>query len=188
MRISGIVIIAISFLISSCGLVQISGNSIQGLYSRYQATNAAYPGLLVKADSTVICELEYPASPKVYLVNGQQMKECVAHYDDAIVYIWDPHCTSDQCYSPSLLQKYCDEKNVELFVVAEYYDGAELVQYYEINRPLFGIDTKYYKTDIVELYAAKFQRDLMVDKGIVSRLLYFKKGKFMGGANIEFEK
>lgn len=181
-------IIIASFLISSCGLVQISGNPIQGMYSRYESTNTAYPGLLVKADSTAICELESRISPKVYVVNGQQMKECVAHYDDAIVYIWDAHCPAEQCFSPSLLQKYCDEKNVQLFIVAEYYDGAELTQYYDIKRPLFGIDTQHYQSDYIDKYVDKFEADLSVDKTRQGRMLYFKKGKYVGAATIEFAK
>jgi hypothetical protein len=188
-KIGVIITIAVAFMLTACNLVKIGPvQSLRGFYSYYSATAKEYPGLLVKADSTAICELEYPASPKVYLVNGQQMKECVANYDDAIVYIWDAHCPAEQCFSPSLLQKYCDEKNVQLFVVAEYYDGAELTQYYDIKRPLFGIDTQHYQSGFIEKYVGKFEADLSVDKTRSGRMLYFKKGKYVGAARIEFEE
>jgi len=181
-------VVITSLLMVACSMVNIAGNPIQGLYSHYDATNAEYPGLLVKADSTAICDLEYPDSPKVFMVNGQQLKECLTGYDNAIVYIWDAHCPAEQCFSPSLLQKYCDEKNVQLFVVAEYYDGPELIQFYEIKRPLFGIDTKYYKADYIDKYRKLFEADLDAVDESYSRMLYFKKGKYVGGARIEFEE
>jgi hypothetical protein len=180
-------LLLLALLFSSCGLIHFEP-TINGLYSRYDKTNEAYPGLLVKTDTTTtVCNLQYTEEPKVYVVNGLQLKECLSNHDDAIVYIWDAHCTSKECYSPSLLQKYCDKKNVELYVVTEYYDGADLVQFYEINRPIFGIDTKYYKADFIEKYVARFEADLNAEDKETGRMLYFKKGEYRGKAKLEFE-
>lgn len=182
--------IIIILLCCSCNLVEVNGGSpLSAFYSRYKQTNDAYPGLLIKTDNnTPICELKYnPEKPEVYIINGLQLKQCMANYDDAIVYIWAPYCGSKECYSPSLLQKYCDEKNVELFVVTEYYAADELVQFYQIERPLFGIDTKHYCSDFIDKYARCFETDLTGEKNETGRMLYFKKGEFMGKTRIDFE-
>lgn len=185
-----ITIILIYILSCSCtGLIHIKANNpIKAFTSRYNETQKQYPGLLVKADSLVtLCDLVYKESSHVYLVNGLQLKQCIAEYENAIVYIWDAHCPSKQCFSPSLLQKYCRQKNVELFVVAEYYDGAELIQFYEIDKPILGIDTEYYKSNFIDRYVSKFEGDLDVSDNTTGRMLYFKNGKYIGRAVIEFE-
>lgn len=176
-------------MITSCNLIHIKPGKVYGLFSGYNATQKHYPGLLVKTDaSTPLCDLRYSEEPKVYVIKGEQLKQCLMDYDDAIVYIWSPHCGGDQCFSPSLLQKLCKEKKVELFVVAEYYTGEDLVQFYELDRPMFGIDTRYYKTDIVDMYLPKFENDLSAKKEAYGRMLYFKKGKYVGRPEIEFEE
>lgn len=182
--------IIIILLCCSCNLIEINGGTpLNAFYSRYKQTNDAYPGLLIETDSsTALCELKYNVGkPEVYVINGLQLKQCLANYDDAIVYVWAPYCAGKECYSPSLLQKYCDEKNVTLFVVTEYYAADELVQFYQIERPLFGIDTKHYCSDFIDKYVGCFKNDLNATDKEAGRMLYFKKGKYMGKAIIEFE-
>ena len=178
------------FCYSCSGLINFNPEDpLKGFISRYSDTQKNYPGLLVKTDpSSSVCDLRYAEHSPVYLVNGLQIQQCLKNYDDAIVYIWDAHCTSKRCYSPGLLQRFCNTKNVELFVVAEYFDGEELTQFYEIEHPLYGIDTEYYKTNFIEKYVGKFEADLAVGEDRPGRMLYFKKGKYIGAAEIEFEK
>lgn len=173
-------------LLSSCQLIKIKGpTDLRGFYSYYNKTKEDYPNLLVKTDSIIdICVLEYSVKPKVYIINALQLKECLNSCNDAIVYIWDPHCPSDQCVAPNLLQAYCDENNAQLFVVAKYYDGEELVQYYDIEKPIFGIDTEYYKSDLIKKYTTLFENDLGAYDNESSRMLLFEKGKYLGRIRI----
>jgi hypothetical protein len=154
-----------------------------GLVSKYKKTDKEYPGLLVKTNpNEPICNLTITETPKVYIINGLQLKNCLKNYQKAIVYIWDPHCTSEQCVSPTLLQQYCNEENTELFVVAEYYDGNELTQFYDVKHPILGIDTEYYKSNFTDRYTRLFKEDLAVKthKDNYSRMHYFENGEYKG--------
>ncbi len=151
--------------------------TLQGLYSYYNKTKSKNPQLFVKPNATEsICTLENTKEPKVYVINGKLLKECIQN-KDALVYIWPPKCKSDVCYPLHLIQKKCDEKHIDLFIVAEYYDYKLMQQTYKIKRPIFGIDTKYYRTNLTSKYVARFNFDL-IGKKTTDRFIYFKKGIF----------
>ena len=49
---------------------------------------------------------------------------------------------------------------------------------YNIEKPIFGIDTKYYKTDLTAKYLSEFIYDLTSKKEIKGNYIYFKDGNF----------
>ena len=77
-----------------------------------------------------------------------------------MVFIWRPNCHGKYCLSPEIVQRVCDEKGIELFVVAEYFDNEKISISYDIKRPVFGIDVNYYKCNQTSKYLAKFKFDL----------------------------
>jgi len=161
--------------INSCSV----NGTLQGLYSYYNKTKSINPKLLVKPDSSIlICELENPKTPKVFVISGDKLKKCISN-NNVLVYIWPPKCKSKVCYPLHILQKKCDEKNIDLFIVAEYYDNELMQQNYAIKRPVFGIDTKYYKTNLTSKYVAKFNLDLIGKKDITDRFIYFENGIYI---------
>lgn len=173
------------FISSSC--IRIATPEIVGFVSKYKKTDREYPGLLVRTNPTEsVCNITVKDTPQVYIINAKQINNCLNKYQKSIVYIWDPHCTAESCISPTLLQSYCDLENIELFVVIEYYDGAELSQYYDLKHPIFGIDTQYYKTDFTDRYRKLFEKDLCGQNNSYSRMIYFENGEYMGSA--EFSK
>lgn len=117
-------------------------------------------------------------STRVYLTNGKELKECMAAFDDAIVFIWQPYCHGQFCYSLNALQERCSEKHIELYIVAEYYDNAKMKMNYTINRPIYGIDTKYYKTNLTSKYLSKFLVELTGTDQMKGNFVRFKKGEF----------
>lgn len=167
------------FLMLSCSI----NGSFQGLYSYHKKTKKSSPYLLVKTNSwDSICSLSKNDVGKIYVINGADLRECLENKkEDAILYIWGPKCKSPVCYPLNVLQQICDENKLELYIIAEYYD-AELMQMdYIIERPIFGIDTEFYKTNLTSKYLSRFLGDLIPNKDIqeLNRFYYFKKGKYI---------
>jgi hypothetical protein len=80
------------------------------------------------------------------------------------------------------LQRKCNEKQIELFVVAETFDINMLEQKHKTVKRLYGINTQYYKTNFTAWYRPKFLKDMQEaaekDKTF-NRLFYFKNGLFI---------
>ena len=177
-----LLILVIIFLqtFSSC---RIDG-TLQGLTSYYNKTIKKSNSLLVYiSDSEQICNTHYSDSVRVIVLNDNVLKECIKNYEHTIVYIWSPKCKSKLCYPISLVQDSCYSKGLELFVIAEYYD-FELMSYdFNLYRPIYGIDTKYYNTNLVSKYLKKFKKGLTSTDSVTQRILYFKKGVFVNSFN-----
>ena len=167
-------------VMNSCA---IHGN-FEGLYSYYDRVKSKNPSLLIKPNiNSSICKLKNVDTPHIYVINGASFKECADKYDSAVVYIWSPKCKSKFCYPLTLLQKECNNKKVELFIVAEYYDNEFMELDYHLNRPIFGIDTEYYNTNLTSKYRSKFLYDITSKNDIAGRFIYFKKGSFIKSFN-----
>ncbi|WP_196885658.1 hypothetical protein [Aureivirga sp. CE67] len=135
----------------------------QGLYSYQEKVEIENPNL-IQFPKSAICELENKETPVIYKIHGEELKSCLNNYDKSIIYLWSPNCTSDVCIPLDLAQDYCDQNNIELFVVAEYYDAKKMKENYTIERPIFSIDTKFYKTDLTNKYLRAFFEDVTNQK------------------------
>lgn len=169
------IVFSFLFLLSSC---KIQG-SFQGLYSYYNKVKKENPDLIIE-NTSYICELKQEVKPKVFVITGTQLKKCIEEnqQQDYLVYIWKPKCRGQFCYSLDLLQRTCNVKNINLYIVAEYYDGILMLENYHIQNPIFGIDVKYYKTRLTSKYLSRFLYDLTGKADIEESLLLFQNGKF----------
>ena len=123
-------------------------------------------------------------NPKILVVNGTSLKQCLAKKKKALIYYWAPRCRSQMCFPPEIVQSTCDSKKIELYIVAEYYDSENMKINYNIKRPIYGIDTEYYKTSLTTKYTRKFLFDIdsSLDFSKIKlgdRYLYFENGKFI---------
>lgn len=167
-------------LLNSCA---IKGN-LAGLYSYYHKMQKQKPSLYVAPGQIPsVCAIQKTTEPKIYVVNGLEVKKCLSLYPKALVYIWSPRCKSKICLPPELLQSKCTAKKLELFMVAEYYDNAQMDVDYRINRPILGIDTQYYHSDLTSYYLGKFIYDLGAKSSNNNRCLYFENGHFVQDYN-----
>lgn len=165
--------ILIILFLSSCS---INGN-LKGLLSNYKKTKKEEPQLIVKlgqADSLI--HLSYVK--QVVLINGKQLKQALAQYEDAVVYFWQPNCHSKYCYALNLAQKYCEDRKIEFFVVAQYFDARKMTKNYELKRPIFGIDINYYHTNFTTKYVSRFSSDLTGSEDFSGNFAQFKAGNF----------
>ena len=153
--------------------------SFQGLFSYYSRTKSQNPDLLIKPDpSASICGISKPDSPRVYVINGMDLKNCLKSMDKALIYTWAPKCKGKFCYPLNSLQKKCDLKDISLFIVAEYYDTELLQVNYQTKKPIFGIDVSYYNSNLTSRYFSKFIFDLTGEKALTGRFIYFENGVF----------
>jgi hypothetical protein len=160
-----------TLLISSCIRIV-----VKGAQSNY---HILAPDQLIKIEGENFCEMKFPKNPSVVLINGLQLKSCIKKCNKALVYIWSLHCKGAFCYSPSFLQNYCNENEIEFFLVIEYCDKLFLENRFGLKKPIFGVDTTYYKTDKVSKYLPKFLFDLTGLKRNENRLKYFENGVFV---------
>lgn len=153
---------------------------LPGVFSYYKRTTADSPHIFEGSckELDVKCQQRCQAPPRVVVVNGIELSACLSDKSECIVYLWAPRCQGVYCYSLNELQKECDRRGLELFVVAEYYDGKLMDQDYGLSRPIFGIDTKYYQSDLTNRYVSLFLEDLTQNdiKSQESRILYFENG------------
>lgn len=112
------------------------------------------------------------------MINGKEFKKLLVNEEKALVYLWGPNCNSDVCISLNLLQSYCHENSTTLFIVAEYYDVAKMELSYDIENPILGIDTEFYKTNKTNKYLELFFRDVDSSiKNFNNRYFLFENGE-----------
>ena len=157
------------FIISSCSF----NGSFGGLVSCYKKTNSANPDLIsAVSDNVNLCELSISDTPKVYSINGLRLRDCLNDYNKSIVYIWQPNCSGSFCVSLELVQLFCNTNEIELFIVADYYDNKKMNIVYDIDHPIFGIDVKYYKSNFTSKYRRKFVNDLTNIKNVENNMFF----------------
>lgn len=160
-------------LLFSC---KIEGD-FNGLFGYYNQTLSKYPKL-INNNFNPTCDFTKKGSARVIAINGIDLKNCIYKIDKVLIYIWSPNCTSESCYSIEAVQNKCNELNIELFIVAEYYDFQKMNNDYKIKNSIIGIDTKYYKTFFTSKYLSRFTHDLIGKDYDYKRFLEFKNGLY----------
>jgi hypothetical protein len=77
------------------------------------------------------------------------------------------------------VQNRCLQNNIELFVVAEYYDAALMNIDYLLKKPLFGIDVEFYNTNLTEKYLNLFVSGITSNQTIEGSFIHFINGKYI---------
>ncbi len=182
--IARIAIAIVCLLLASCGsLIKIEGG-FYGLYGYQKVATNQNPDFIKYKDT--ICNLTFSDVSGVLAVHGKQIKSCLQDSGITLVYMWQPRCGAMECVPPYLLQKFCDEQTIDLFVIASYYDLLRLSDDHRLARPLFGINSFYYKTGLTGRYTRKFLNDLLGADNVKEDLtMYylFKHGQLVGSSN-----
>lgn len=154
----------------------------KGLYSYFKDTQKKRPDLFITLDSSDTLNLNSAKeNNKIYIINGIHLKKCLRSNNRSIVYFWDLNCKSKICYPLELIQAHCKKNNLSLFVVAEYYDAKIMSNEFEIDNNILAVNTKYYKSSIVNKYLTRFLID--IDSKLkyknLNRYLYFEGDEFI---------
>ena len=147
------------FTISIASSCVIDG-SFRGLYSYYKITKKEHPTFIQRPGSN-LCNLTSSDSIIVYKINGNELKKCLKAESKSLVYFWNPNCSAPVCVPPNYAQEYSNYNNLNLFIVAIYYEYNKMTVNYELVRPIFGVDTEYYSTNLTKRYLKKFREDLL---------------------------
>jgi hypothetical protein len=176
------IIFCLLIFLSSCTI----NGTLQGLFSYYNKTKKESSISFVRINSIKDSSILKSDSTIVLLANGTELNNCLQKYEKSVVYIWAPKCKSKYCYSLNLLQEICRQQEVELFIVAEYYDSYYMSKQYSISHNLIGIDVKYYRSNITSKYLSEFIFDLTngaykydVKNNVYCNFLRFNNGEFV---------
>ena len=153
---------------------------MQGLFNYQNKIRNSNPELF-KSDSQTTENCTFTYSKQIELINGKTPKRCLE--SKSLVYIWKPNCHGKFCYSLNIILEICNEKEIELYIVAEYYDAEKLSLGYKIDKNIFGTDTRYYKSNRTKVYLSKFLNDLSSNEVGIGNFLYFKNKKLSRSFN-----
>lgn len=171
-----VVLVLLTILTTSCS---IKGN-FKGLYSYYEKTKKEIPNVLIKGEANLnLCESHN--QNKVIITNGLMLQKCLKQSPKALVYMWSPLCKAKVCYPLSLVQGYCNTHQLDLYVVAEYYDAMQMGTPQDIQKPILGIDIQYYKSNHTKIYTTKFLQDIGIQNPQMEsgqRYFLFENGSF----------
>lgn len=119
----------------------------------------------------------------IYALNAITLKNELKKSNKALVYFWSANCHSNVCISPINLQSVCSDRNVELFLIVEYYDEKINEFSNTLKKPVFSINHFFYKTNYVDSYRKKFTTELTGisdnSNDIYNRYFYFENGNFI---------
>lgn len=145
------------FMSSSC-LISIHGRGPGNDYKFI--TEAERKQIIFVEREEGICDLPHDSS-KIFAVTGTQLKECLKNNDTSVVYMWSPNCPGESCILISACQKYCDENNYKLYVVADYYDMKVMNAQNVAVEPILIPNHFYYEKDFFNRIKKLFRADLL---------------------------
>lgn len=157
---------------------------IRGIHNEYESAYENAPAIMECAEKKrPLCTAKYEKKCPIVTTSAQPLLACLQTKKQAIVYEWSYRCKSELCYLLPVIQAWCKERNVTLYVLAEYYNMHYMQQPYDLEHPILAIDHKYYETNRVQKHFKLFYQELIGrerDKKEWGRLLYFQHGEFQG--------
>jgi hypothetical protein len=155
-----------NIFLGSCFIILLLASAcqieIRGLVSNSQRAKKEAPEFIQSLDySTSVGTANYREEQPVRVVQAKDIKACITRQSKILIYQWAPHCKSNGCYLPDVLQTWCTENEVDLYLIAEYYDWAYLLKPYGLEKPILMVDHKYYTTTWINGYFSKFYQELI---------------------------
>ena len=127
-----------------------------------------------------------PNDGNIYAVSANQLYSIIKRYPQSMVYLWTPTCTGRTCLPLSSIQQQCDQKGLELFVVATSSYGFFDQNMASINHPVHIPNEHSYKEKDFEKIWHRFVEELLgeenynnIDSLWVGKFIY-KEGEFVG--------
>ena len=115
---------------------------------------------------------------RIYAVNPNQMKDLLVAKEKALVYRWSPY-EMENVIPIYFVQSYCNENNIELYVITDEYKSA-FTEINNVKNPMFSMSIGDYITDISYKSENKFYKQLLGNKYKKKcHLYYFENGKYV---------
>ncbi len=158
-----------------------------GFYSGYKRLTPAEQTQIqfVPPDSTI------PAlgDRAIYAVAARSLLQAMHSADTTLVYLWGPRCHSQVCASLQSVQAICHQRGYRLYVVAEYYDMAQISLQPPLQNPLLAVNQRFYQTDYCNKYTQLFSAELrrgapLPDSTRYARYYLFEGDRFVRAMNM----
>lgn len=115
---------------------------------------------------------------RIYAVNPNQMKDLLVAKEKALVYRWSPY-EMENVIPIYFVQSYCNENNIELYVITNEYKSA-FTEINNVKNPMFSMNNGDYITDIADKWENKFYKQLLGNKYKKNNYFYyFENGEFV---------
>ena len=115
---------------------------------------------------------------RIYAVNPNQMKDLLVAKEKALVYRWSPY-EMENVIPIYFVQSYCNENNIELYVITNEYKSA-FTEINNVKNPMSSMNIGDYITDISYKSENKFYKQLLGNKYKKKcHLYYFENGKYV---------
>ena len=115
---------------------------------------------------------------RIYAVNPNQMRDLLVTKEKALVYRWSPY-EMENVIPIYFVQSYCNENNIELYVITNEYKSA-FTEINNVKNPMFSMNIGDYITDISYKSENKFYKQLLGNKYKKKcHLYYFENGKYV---------
>ena len=119
---------------------------------------------------------------RIMAVTADQLSALLKKNDTTLLYVWSSHCSSSSCVSLKAVQDYCDQANLPLYVLTEYFTDA-FTQNEFLSRPMLSVNEFHYKTSYCNSYMKRFLSELIPDDKRKSdsnhRFLLFSNERFV---------
>lgn len=149
---------------------------IYGVYSNFSRIKKDYPDALCRTNDYCNDSIKN----KIVIVNGNDLKACLNDKGKCVLYLWNPTCNYYD--SPDIVEKFCQKNQYKLYVILQFYEFERVKNLTKFQGAFYGIDTKYYKSNLIKSYCKKFFKD--IDQNIkmedmYNSFMYFENGKFI---------
>lgn len=164
-----ILLFTVALMMQSCNItVEVSA------YTDYDLTLEQKNNICWTSDTTSLIGLTNDG--RIYAVNPNQMKDLLVAKEKALVYRWSPY-EMENVIPIYFVQSYCNENNIELYVITNEYKSA-FTEINNVKNPMFSMNNGDYITDIADKWGNKFYKQLLGNKYKKKyHLYYFENGK-----------
>lgn len=164
-----ILLFTVALMMQSCNItVEVSA------YTDYDLTLEQKNNICWTSDTTSLIGLINDG--RIYAVNPNQMKDLLVAKEKALVYRWSPY-EMENVIPIYFVQSYCNENNIELYVITNEYKSA-FTEINNVKNPMFSMNIDDYITDISYKSENKFYKQLLGNKYKKKyHLYYFENGK-----------
>ena len=113
---------------------------------------------------------------QVVAINGKQLRTFAKETDSLLIYVWAPNCSGEACILISSCQDYCNSKDYELAVVAEYYEMTVMNRQNVADIPILIANHNYYGKYFPKSNNKRLIKDLLAD---TKQELDLKDGRYL---------
>ncbi len=115
---------------------------------------------------------------RIYAVNPNQMKDLLVAKEKTLVYRWSSY-EMENVIPIYFVQSYCDENNIELYVITNEYTAA-FAEIDNVKNPIFSMNIDDCMINVENKLEDKFYKELFGNKYKKNNYFYyFENGEFV---------